>query len=494
MVHGEESRTEPEIDVVKNIEMESCKLCTHCNKFISQEEIESHISTMHGYVFICGECGERFESTEACQVHMKLRHTANEKPKCTECRKVFQDEQNLKSHVIQYHTERKFPCNQCSLELSSYTDIVRHKMKEHEGSITSQSDVEEIFRNVVVAQQDIMLEKFFNLEAKIFDQLKELRKECVCKCNNSSELEQEVIKRVLNNIDELFKVVQPRVKDPLEENKVACGLKRMLIVGDTTSRSLNISVLKNVLNYDVKRIESNLIIDEKASPVISKVIKDAQVDTLVIQSGSKELTDLEIPYNAMDKIEDLKEYVHKTYLEMFTLAEKFLDENTNLNQVVLMKQPYRCDFSNLDPHQIRSKLRDFGNRVLDDLWLSRGCPKNIKIADQKLECTGDLRVARFGQVNHSNFDGIHYSGFLGVQHFTGSMINALFQVMNEHSTDVPTQIDLRLPCLKPETTVQFSQKPYLNLHQQFAQVPQTGIERSSNEPPFRLVENNWNRQ
>ena len=74
---------------------------------------------------------------------------------------------------------------------------------------------------------------------------------------------------------------------------------------------------------------------------------------------------------------------------------------------------------------MKLQLSEYGNRVLEDMWLSKGCPKNIVIAAQNLDCTGSLRNDRFGLKSDRNYDGIHMNGKLGVQHYTEIIINIL---------------------------------------------------------------------
>ena len=91
---------------------------------------------------------------------------------------------------------------------------------------------------------------------------------------------------------------------------------------------------------------------------------------------------------------------------------------------------FRCDSTQSDPKQLRQRLSEFGNRALEDLWLSDGCPDNIKIVEQPFRCDGELRNLRFGYSGSNSFDGIHPTGRLGAQHYTGSLINALFDAFN----------------------------------------------------------------
>ena len=113
---------------------------------------------------------------------------------------------------------------------------------------------------------------------------------------------------------------------------------------------------------------------------------------------------------------------------MFAIAEKSLAENKNLEKVIILKRIFRCDKLNNDPSQIRNKLSEFGNRTYDDIWLSRGCPKNIVLAYQPLECEGELRKARFGSPSDQSYDGIHFRGKQAVQHYTNSVIHVLSDV------------------------------------------------------------------
>ena len=75
----------------------------------------------------------------------------------------------------------------------------------------------------------------------------------------------------------------------------------------------------------------------------------------------------------------------------------------------------------------------FGNSLYDSMWMQSGCPENIQICDQKLDCRGPLREKRFGNpayLGHDGkrWDGIHMRGHLAVRHYTNSMVNILSDV------------------------------------------------------------------
>ena len=104
------------------------------------------------------------------------------------------------------------------------------------------------------------------------------------------------------------------------------------------------------------------------------------------------------------------------------MAEKSLAKNPSLRKVIILKRIYRCD------NNIKESLSQFANSVYDDYWRKRGCPSNIVIADQKLQCDGNLRMQRYGDGNLNNYDGIHMRGRLATQHYTKSMIDVFTTV------------------------------------------------------------------
>ena len=59
--------------------------------------------------------------------------------------------------------------------------------------------------------------------------------------------------------------------------------------------------------------------------------------------------------------------------------------------------------------------------------MKKGCPSNISIQDQKLDCSGVLQEKRYGNPAITNFnrkpwDGIHLRGSSGRQHYTKSLV------------------------------------------------------------------------
>ena len=62
--------------------------------------------------------------------------------------------------------------------------------------------------------------------------------------------------------------------------------------------------------------------------------------------------------------------------------------------------------------------------------MKSGCPANIQISDQKLDCQGPLREKRFGNPgligpDGKPWDGIHMRGRMAIRHYSNTMIRII---------------------------------------------------------------------
>ena len=115
---------------------------------------------------------------------------------------------------------------------------------------------------------------------------------------------------------------------------------------------------------------------------------------------------------------------------MFELAENSLQNNPELKKVIILRSLPRYEPASVDPLSIKEKLNQFGNTLYTNLWIEKGCPSNIIIEDQHLDCHGPLRDKRFGNPGSVGYDGkpwdgIHMRGRLAVTHYTNSIIRIL---------------------------------------------------------------------
>ena len=118
----------------------------------------------------------------------------------------------------------------------------------------------------------------------------------------------------------------------------------------------------------------------------------------------------------------MQQQVFLTSQHLYNLAEWSLQNFPSLQRVVIVKRIPRYD------SEINSHLSEYGNSVLDDIWIRNGCNKKIVIDKQDLECEGFLREQRYGSTRDNNFDGVHMRGYFATQHMTRTFINMLIRI------------------------------------------------------------------
>jgi hypothetical protein len=235
----------------------------------------------------------------------------------------------LEVHKQKCHGVRKFSCNLCAFETALYTDLLKHKMT-HLGGNVKDIDPGELLVNVIIAQQDSILEEIARSEKRmelclkaiignqenIYDEIKQLK-------TKVQETKQEVVSEINTRVDNLSKSVAAIKDNNIIQSQTNQGYiastipqkKKILLVGDSLSRNMNISVIKNVTDMDMKRVEAFIVDkdDPKAKTptknfteiVPRELVKD-NYSTLILQAGTNEVSNLDVTENIEGKIESLK--------------------------------------------------------------------------------------------------------------------------------------------------------------------------------------------
>ena len=123
-----------------------------------------------------------------------------------------------------------------------------------------------------------------------------------------------------------------------------------------------------------------------STDVVPNELKEDTPDVAVFQTGSIEITNLDVKKAMMDSNKDIKDYekewsakVERDSENLFNLALEVTEAHPEM-KVVIMKRLPRFDKQRQDPTKIKSRLSVFGNNVYDQLYFKHGCPKNIKVA------------------------------------------------------------------------------------------------------------------
>ena len=167
--------------------------------------------------------------------------------------------------------------------------------------------------------------------------------------------------------------------------------------------------------------------------VVPEVLEKDNVDTLVLQTGSIEISNIKVNEAVLDTKKDLDQFkaewfdqVEKDSKNLFKIAEDAIKQKPNLKVVIIKRLP-RFDCSSQDILNIKSSLSKFANSVYDQMWTKRGSPNDIKIIELSLnvETPGYLRDLIFSSKRSKIFDGIHLNGPGGSRHFTYRAVQGL---------------------------------------------------------------------
>ena len=176
--------------------------------------------------------------------------------------------------------------------------------------------------------------------------------------------------------------------------------------------------------------------------VVPEVINSNNIDTLVMQAGSVEITNIKVNEALMDTSRDMEDYkkqwfeqVEEDSRKLFEIAEDAIRNKPDIKIVIVKRLP-RYDCSSQDILGIKSTLSNYANSVYDQLWIKSGSPKNIRIAELQLnvEQPGYLRNLIFGSRSANSFDGIHLNGPGASRHFTYRAVQAIGNIISPHDS------------------------------------------------------------
>ena len=173
--------------------------------------------------------------------------------------------------------------------------------------------------------------------------------------------------------------------------------------------------------------------------IVPEIVQKGDLDTLVLQTGSIEITNLEVNKAMMDTTKDISEYKKEWFAKaekdsenLYMIAEEAIAKNANLN-VVIVKRLSRFDRPSSDILGVKTQLSKFANHVYDQLWLKNGSPERIYIVQLDLGCDkySNLKTIIIGNHEHPKYDGIHLVGNAAVRHFTYRAVQAILPIVTK---------------------------------------------------------------
>ena len=215
-------------------------------------------------------------------------------------------------------------------------------------------------------------------------------------------------------------------------------------VGTSLSKALDEEKFENDANVDLTVEKAYCIAEEgryknkNFAAIVPKIVERGDIDTLVLQTGSIEITNVDVNKAMMDATKDIKVYkkdwyekAEKDSTKLFSIAEDAIAKDPHLN-VIIVKRPPRFDRASKDISGIKSQLSKFSNHVYDQLWLKNGSPSRIHIVELELDCENSqyLKDIIYGQPQSPKYDGIHLVGNAASRHFTYRAVQVMLPIVN----------------------------------------------------------------
>ena len=436
----------------KHTEQYPCQMCGII--FVNDNSLKDHIiaehtSPPHVVPFPCGKCGLVLATFPLLQDHMNSHHNQGI-VKCRFCDLTAETEDSLEEHILQNHEE--------FVVLHSMAKQVETLCDKSSEFDTFKSDVSSALRIVLDTQKQI-LHKQTIIEQELF----------LSRLNNGPTVSQpshSTQSSELNAPGPARRATSPppppppRHPNPSPPQKTPpssshpstpAGAQvskptqndvdnKTLYIGDSISSNVNIEALEtatqsqfctakayssvhdtveNVAKHAAKFPKSNF------TDVIPMELKKDNYKTLIIQSGSVDISNLKTKDNPERHIEYFRQEAVMSATNIFSASENALKIKPTLTKVVLMKQIPRYDPLHVDPLGLKPNLSHLFNNTLTELWMKSVYKDRIHVGTHNIECTGAIKEARYRHTRSGRFDGIHLIGSSGQKAYTLSVLNIL---------------------------------------------------------------------
>ena len=377
---------------------EDCQYCDHVAK--SEEYLEAHMYDKHTEIVMVHAMAKQMN-----EVSYRMEHLETFKVELGNAIKLILDSQNsMRREVLDYQNSIK---QELSLIKSEQTKLTKMKLTE---------DKEEM-PNSKTQPTPVTKPDKETLGSPALDGTTK-------RSPNS--------KPVKKNLDDKGYASKNKLRnEDLKKHHVTW-------IGTSISKALKKEKIEQDLNVRVTAIKAYCVNEEGRYPksnfkaIIPDIVKKKDVDTLVLETGSIEISNMDVNKALMDSKKNINEYKREWFekaeevsTELFGIAEEAIAVDENLHVIILKRLP-RFDRSSNDLIKIKSNLSDFANQMYDQLWLRRGCPERIHIVDIKLAGNSQyLKDLICGTVDKPRYDGIHLIGSGASRHFTYRTINAI---------------------------------------------------------------------
>ena len=218
-------------------------------------------------------------------------------------------------------------------------------------------------------------------------------------------------------------------------------VEKILVIGDSISANLHLKTIETATKAEVRFVKAySSIFKNSESPanyapryptknfndIIPSELKKEKVDTLIVQSGSVDITNLKT--EASDSKEYLEYFEQKTKVSannLFQAVTNAATKHPELKKIIIMKQIPRHDANTSNPPGLKPFLSKIFNETLDLLWTDCSLKNKLVIGNHNLHCSRAIFEARYRNIQSNRLDGVHLYGPSGMKSYTASVINIM---------------------------------------------------------------------
>ena len=443
-MHGNIKKAELTEDIFVE-QRETCFKCEDCIFIGNESQVKKHWDIKHVNQFQCQVCGSNFPNINTLNHHMEMRHKIkpldDNMIKCRRCTESFEDSKSFNKHICRKHESQAepFPCEICGLVLATFSllqehmtsfhaknrgscrycdhtarsedDLKEHLIQEHENIVILHSTASQVDALTDKAESfESFKEEVMNMFAKLLGNHNEIKQELFLIRNNLANHKPEPASDVGKHLQRDKEPLKKSYKDVVESNirairkesevhvdnhETAPNTKplepgKVLWFGTSLSKPLDIqkfqketkTTLRTVKAFGIKRQENQSYPEMTFNDIVLKVLKDEDPETIVLEGGNIEITNIDVKKALMDDEKDIEDYKKEWFekteedsANLFNVAERAIEDNPNRKVIILKRLP-RNDPLSIDPLGIKKQLSKFGNDAFDQLWFKRGGQKN----------------------------------------------------------------------------------------------------------------------
>ena len=376
-------------------------------------------------IFQCTQCEYNCGLRIQLQKHCASKHVVQQ---CDDCTYNTNDLEKMAEHKASKHAMIDFFCDIC--EFTTRTPFVMHKHKvevhNHKDNEESRyNTMQQLFLTGLAAQVDNLMVAVIVSKDEVLEQIADLKtnnatletelsktkvelsevkeafkksnafcinmqhdseamlRNVADKCSKLEEVTKKIMKKNIDVIEPEIEVEVPMVgKVAAKKPNVGRSKKKHKLawVGTSISKQLDKNKLEEDLKVDLK-VERAYCIEDEANArfrdmnfraIVPRVIAKDDVDTLVLQTGSIEISNIDVNKAVMDTKKPIDEYkkdwfeqVERDSSNLFNVAEDALKKSKDLQKVVIIKRLPRYDRSRDDILGIKAQLSEYANAYYD---------------------------------------------------------------------------------------------------------------------------------